>query len=195
MKDFLFIKPHKTGTRSIRTSLQKYTCNEYGIKFKDCGKFLSSDWRKGHRTFLDYKKLFADHISDTAIIFMSIRNPWDRLVSWFFDTKKRRPHFLLNSSIDFASSVKSEPIMLNLRSLSEFSYGANSNRIHYIRLENIQLDFNIVCDKIGIPNQQLDCYNQTNHKHYTEYYDDETRAIIAEKYARDIEYFGYKFGE
>ena len=63
------------------------------------------------------------------------------------------------------------------------------------RYENLQDDFNFVCDKIKIPRINLSYVNRTKHGVYSGYYDDETKKIIAEKTKIDIEKFKYEFGK
>ena len=141
--------------------------------------------------------------------FTFVRNPWDRAVSAY--------HFLYSGGIspydDNASSevqkyktfqnficsdfFKNPNKLLHFESMHHYTHKPPGRRnVAFIgKFENLQEDFDIVCDKIGIPRQKLPHKNKTKHKHYPEYYDDETREIVAEKYAKDIEYFGYEFGE
>ena len=116
-----------------------------------------------------------------------VRNPWGKAVSeWKYFNK------VVNLNLTFKESL-SRRYPFKDHELQQIIFTQGCDFIG--RFENLQEDFNIICDKIGIPHQQLPRKNATNHKHYTEYYDNETRSIVAQKYARDIEHFGYKFGE
>ena len=61
------------------------------------------------------------------------------------------------------------------------------------KFENLQEDFNLICEKIKIKNFELEKINQYNHKDYKLYYSDKDIEKVYNLYKRDIEYFGYKF--
>ena len=145
--------------------------------------------------------------------FSFVRNPWDKLVSQYFWNGPGAKDgmrgvgvpshtFPPDKQITFSEYVK-DYVNKGMRissawplQLLPFISDGGKVAIDFIgRFENLQEDFNIVCDKIGIPHQQLPHRNKTKHTHYTEYYDDEAREIVAEKYAKDIQCFGYKFGK
>jgi len=197
---FVFICAPKTGSTSVSKAL-----DEYCIKFSP---------RKKHFTYSEYldNKRVGETVNKDYFFFAFVRNPFDRLVSQFKFTGKKwwKKAGLSQSSLCFENYVK-QIVACNLPfSVHRYNSKIKSDQtdkdwsqlqflsedIDFIgRYENLQEDFNIVCDKIGIPKQQLPHKNATKHKHYTEYYDDETRQLVAEKYAKDIELFGYKFGE
>jgi len=178
----IFIHCPKCGGESI----------EYAIFGKIDKNFLGDPYEGSPEKHWGYQDYVAKYSPDTCkeyFVFTFIRNPWDRAISRIMYRNKR-----LNRPMGISLELLREECCIN-RPLCEDLFFNETCAVNFIgRFENLQQDFNIVCDKIGILRKQLPHENKTKHKHYTEYYDDETRQIVAEKYARDIEYFGYKFG-
>ena len=179
---FIFIHINKTGGSSIVKSL--------GVR---------SDHPRAVRA-LEYsqKKVWKRYFK-----FAFVRNPWDKECS-DYHYHSRLAHKMTNRKhLSFEEYLK----------LPEFhpqhrDYFWHTNQIDWLRslnheveldfigrFENLQEDFDFVCDKIGRPSQKLPHKNSSRHNGYTEYYTDETRDIVARLYAKDIEHFGYRFGE
>ena len=155
-----------------------------------------------------------DRIPNDYFTFTFYRNPYARIVSawqefkkpWAFKWAKEEGYwdkdsFKLhglsekNTCEDFSAFVRYITIENHIH-WCQLDLLRKSVKIDYIgKFETLQEDFNTICDKIGIPRQQLPHENKSNHKHYTEYYNEETKQIVAEKYAKDIEYLGYEFGK
>ena len=188
--NFAFIATTKTGSTSIEKHLSPYRA-EHKITH------LDGSYNKHCSLKIIYEKFpFIEDYFKFAIV----RNPFDWVVSWYF-YRKTRPNKNNTKNISFkewlvdenSSAYNIEGIGLTLSQYDIITCNKNI-KINFIgKFENLQKDFNIICDKIGIPRQELPHVNKSKHKHYTEYYDEETKQIVAEKYAKDIEYFGYKF--
>ena len=166
----------------------------------------------GHNIRRKKYKYFKDSKKPKKFSFTFVRNPWDRLVSAFkwlnsggcnrYD-RMDADKYLKGFRNDFTGFVRhfntNDTILEQLHFKQQYKWICDDDDkilVDYIgKFENLQEDFNIICDKIGIPKQQLPHNNKTKHKHYTEYYDDASREIVAKIYTKDIEYFGYEFGE
>ena len=157
----------------------------------------------GHKKAFEYKKSHPTEF-DNYFKFTFVRNPWSRVVSFYhYQIERKWDYYPFDETIPFDEFVRDwmvtmpEQTSLNTHSCYDWISDENDKlMIDFVgTVENMQNDFNTICDKIGIPRQELPHYNKTKHKHYTEYYDDETKQIVAEKYAKDIEYFGYEFGK
>jgi hypothetical protein len=186
---FIFVHIPKTGGTSLARALNpSFPVN--GNKHQDAMYFKE----KCPDNFHSYFK------------FSLVRNPWARAVS-YFHFKKHRKRLAHDMTFgEFCNILINGKDSPRVRDVNFFLHGrpaldflcdetGNSTMDFIGTLENFQVDFDFICNKIGIPQKQLPHTFKTKHKHYTEYYDDETKELVAEKYANDIEYFGYKFGK
>tara|TARA_R110002167_G_scaffold337281_1_gene544752 strand:- start:1942 stop:2568 length:627 start_codon:yes stop_codon:yes gene_type:complete len=203
-KKVIFLHIPKTGGTSVEQVLGRDPIQETFYQH-DHLVYYKSDCSNAYRSY--YK-------------FTIVRNPWDRVVSSYKFLTNRNLKFPGPRVKKVFTGLTFKKFLDKFFNMVEedfpgfptgwFNKTMNRMRIgqlefldpiidvdYIIRFENFQVDFNTICDEIGIPRQQLPHANKSKskHRHYTEYYDDETKQIVAEKYAKDIKYFGYEFGE
>ena len=124
-----------------------------------------------------------------------VRNPWDRVVSWWAYLEKER--------MEFRDFVMGEPWNKGTNQIwvhgLPCSYWTHQNGKQLIRnilrFEYFHQSAKTILAAAGIPDAKVSVQNQTDRGPYLDYYDDETRDKVAEMYKDDIALFGYEFGK
>ena len=153
-------------------------------------------------------------------VFCVVRNPWARAVSLYHFRQKtvnfHAPHWPSRSDINtlpfrdtVLNSERQNPELAEKCPPSEgheiawlepscFAWINIDGKIavdQVCKLETIHQDIQHIGEKIGRALPPFPHANASRHLHYSEYYDEETRAVIARKYQKDIDCFGYGFGD
>lgn len=198
-KNLIFVHVPKTGGTSIAKWLVT-NCN--GVK--------------GRRVHSPLNSLKTEFNQD-AFSFAVVRNPWDRMLSYYFYIKastknrledslagrlkkshklKKSPEHLtktlefLNKGFDYF--IKNDQLwqMTNMSIAHQTDIAKDVDLI--LKFENLKEDFIQIQHK-------LDCFadlphtNNTKHNHYSTYYTQETIDMVAKKFKDEITKYGYDF--
>ncbi len=196
----IFVEVPKTGSTSIRSiigSPEKPHLNIKEIKEKFFHEFdldttnVFTHFLKRKKVELKWKKYFK---------FGFVRNPWDRVVSLYL----RKEGIQMSKEMSFPEFVhwiqnSSDTSIHPSKHKNQLDWFLSDNQeleVDFIgKFENINKDWQFISNKLGITNiLPHENKNMIKKKHYTEYYTNELRDIIADKFRVDIEYFDYKFG-
>jgi hypothetical protein len=139
-------------------------------------------------TFRDYFK------------FSFVRNPWDRMVSEYkyrFPARNRDFKTFLFSQVSHPVwSDNYRHVMMQ----AEYLFDEQGQLlVDFVgRYEQLHADFVTVCQRLQLNDGELPHVNKASHqgderRHYSEYYDSESREFVADRFRRDVTAFKYEF--
>ncbi|MFT4176261.1 MAG: sulfotransferase family 2 domain-containing protein [Luteolibacter sp.] len=210
-KKFLFIHVPKTGGNSLQNILRDYSEDEIVISGKHQDgierfevRNKSFDVRK-HSTLAHYRSVLDKQLFDGLFKFATIRNPWDMMVSSYFSPHRGITEWNRQQFKDHINKEKNLRKYICVPSsagnfwkrvgLPFFQKPLLADIDFLIRFENIESDFKKVCEKLGIPVQNLPKRNASSRSHYADYYDDELHELVAKRFSEEIEFGKYEFEE
>ena len=173
-----------------------------------------------HRSLEDM--LNRTHIPpENLYIFTTIRNPWDRMLSiylYYYENLRISSHYSVFFSGDptidksFTNWIKyiysdkfDKSIVISGVNMFKYCF---SNQLNWIKNKNGEL---MKVDKIlrfedlkeelrpflenvlKLKHIDTSIIHPTNHTHYSDYYDEESKKLVETHYQDDINYFNYNF--
>jgi len=210
---FIFIHVPRTSGSSIELQFGYNDLDPRRSAARGCKH--AGNLHQKHWTLKQWKQHLDASTFEGYFKFTIVRNPWDRMISKYCAPGDFGPIGLLaGKSLKYFLNRYHH--LSNLNNIGRCNRWLNwehgetlvdyfdPEQMDYVgRFETREESLDYISQKINFPldrNVQFrECQANIKRKnvghHYTKYYDDETREIVARRYAQDIELFGYEFGK
>jgi len=214
-RKFIFIHVPKVAGQSVTNALMPYAASPWQrvisvvIPYRYQLKVYTKLRRFAGMYFLPQP--FDDHVKANEVVdsmgteafksyfsFAFVRNPWAWVLSRYTYTLKNsrhKRHQLVTDDGSFEGYLQwlsNEEELFYLQ--KDFVCNSEGERlVNFIgKQEQLDNDFAHVCGAIGI-NATLPVFNVSSSSSYRDFYTADSRKLVEDMYAEDIEYFQYKF--
>ena len=217
---YIFIKSEKTAGTSVEAALSQH-CGEndmvtplgdYWFNRDERGEWIHSSMNEEgfsqHDPAAEVKRKVRPEIWNEYFKFSIVRNPWDRVVSLFAWEARNQPALKPARRVYHRLGVPFNEFRETKKLFREFVAGdwTTNDRFYLldgalcvdfvIRYESLAQDFEELCARVGLPAIALPHLKgglRRAERGYTDYYDETSKAIVAERHQQDIRLFGYAF--
>jgi len=218
---FILIKSEKTAGTSIEAALSKHCIDsdvvtplgDYWFNRDEKGAWIHSSMNaegfSQHDPASEVKRKVPPEIWNEYFKFSITRNPWDRVVSQFAWEARNRRELRPAKRWYHRLGIPLDQFRETTQLFRQFVAGNNwttNDRFYLIegalcvdfviRYERLGEDLAEVCRRVGLPAVALphlkSGMREGGHS-YAEYYDETSKAIVAERHENDIRLFGYEF--
>lgn len=185
-------------------SLNRIRFKSKNDKFEKAG-WQDIEWSKDNQIYITPHVFDNEQQIEEHFKFSFVRNPYDRLVSCWNDRRydgARKG----GAEMTFEQFVYQLVADVNKKYTGDISAYGNphiksqsgmlqSVSLDFIgHLESFETDWKKICEYFDVqPSTENIHQNKTQRKPYRAYYNDQTKQIVTELYADDIERYGYKF--
>lgn len=210
---FIFLRTEKTASTSLTSALREMVGDEaFSTDLRRPGWAKYSLIHHGalkrqmpelfglhpHATVRQARRVLGKKIFDNYFKFSVERNPWDRQVSLYVHREWKKGNRDANFDRDMRSTVYRATEYTRLNNWSIYAIGDTIVADRVLRYEDLSNELQRLLRSLGLSGAiDLPVRRRyaADRPHYSRYYSDETRELVANWYAREIQAFGYEFEE